>query len=342
MSQLEFGRRLAAGSAGAVDRRYGRQWEAAMDAHADISGMLGAWTLDGCSDTEAAAVRAHLGECADCAARARRLRSAAGWLGIDSVQPAPEELRRSVLAAARERRPPATLVTLTNAYADQVALLDAALAHMSPADWSRADSRHGDVRGVLGHLADNDALLAADLGLPAVPLPATDDGPAMRVAWRTQADAMLAGVGEADLDRTVRLAGRGQRPARTLRDALVQRAFETWTHRDDIGAMNPIAPPGQVHRIVGLAVALLPAALRASDPAQADRAWRLVLHGSADGDWTVPAGAARVEVTIGAAAVDFARLAANRRSPRSMLHTVTGDHVLAEAILRVVTTLGCD
>ena len=61
--------------------------------------------------------------------------------------------------------------------------------------------------------------------------------------------------------------------------------------------MNPIAPPGQVHRIAELVVALLPAALRASDPAQADRAWRLVLHGSAGGDWTVPAGAARVEVT---------------------------------------------
>ena len=313
-----------------------------MDAHADISDVLGAWALDGCGDTEATAVRAHLGECADCAAQARRLRSAAGWLGTERVQPAPEELRRSVLAAARARRPATAQVTLANAYADQVALLDAALARMSPADWRRADSRHGDVRGVLGHLASNDALLAAELGLPAVPRPATDDGPALRVAWRTQADAMLAGVGEADLDRTVRLAGRGQRPVRTLRDALVQRAFETWTHRDDIGAMNPIASPGQVHRIVELVVALLPAALRASDPAQADRAWRLVLHGSAGGDWTVPAGAARVEVTIGAAAVDFARLAANRRSPRTMLHTVTGDHVLAEAILRVVTTLGCD
>ncbi|MGN6175336.1 MAG: zf-HC2 domain-containing protein, partial [Streptosporangiaceae bacterium] len=156
--------------------------------------MLGAWALDGCSDPDAAAVRAHLGECADCAARAQRLRSAAGWLGIDRVQPAPEELRQSVLAAARARRRPATLATLTNAYADQVALLDAALAHMSPVDWRRADSRHGDVRGVLGHLAGNDGLLAAELGLPAVPLPATDDGPAMRVAWRTQADAMLAGV----------------------------------------------------------------------------------------------------------------------------------------------------
>ena len=313
-----------------------------MVAHADISDMLGAWALDGCNDTEAAAVRAHLAGCADCAAQARRLRSAVGWLGIDRVQPAPADLRRSVLAAARARRPPAAWVTLTNAYADQVALLDAALTDMSPAGWRRADSRHGDVRGVLGHLAGNDALLAAELGLPAVPMPATGDGPAMRVAWRTQAGAMLAGVAEADPGRTVRLAGRGRRPVRTLSDALVQRAFETWTHRDDIGATRTIAPPEQVHRIVELAVALLPGALRVSDPAHADRAWRLVLHGSGGGDWTVPAGAARVEVTIGADAVDFTRLAANRRSPRALPHTVAGDHALAEAILRVAATLGCD
>jgi len=303
--------------------------------------MLGAWALDGCSDTEAAAVQAHLARCADCAAQARRLRSAAGWLGIDRVQPAPGELRRSVLAAARARRPSAAWVTLTNAYADQVALLDAALAHMSPADWRRADSRHGDVRGVVGHLAGNDALLAAELGLPAVPMPATD-GPAMRVAWRTQADAVLAGVAEADLDRVVRLAGPVRRPVRTLHDALVQRAFETWTHRDDIGAVSTIAPPEQVHRIAELAVALLPAALRVGDPAHADRAWRLVLHGSGGGDWTVPAGTAQVEATIGADAVGFTRLAANRRSPRTLPHTVTGDHALAEAILRAATTLGCD
>jgi len=313
-----------------------------MDAHADVSDMLGAWALDGCNDTEAAAIQAHLGECADCAAQAERLRSAAGWVGLDRAQPAPEKLRRSVLAAARAVRPPATWITLTNAYADQVALLDAALARMSPADWRRADSRHGDVRGVLGHLAGNDALLAAELGLPAVSVPATDDGPAVRVAWRTQADAVLAGVAEADPGQAVRLAGPGQRPVRTLHDALVQRAFETWTHRDDIGAIYTIAPPGQIHRIVELAVALLPGALRVSDPASADRAWRLVLHGSGGGDWTVPAGAARVEVTIGIDAVDFTRLAANRRSPRTLPHTVTGDHALAEAILRAAATLGCD
>ncbi len=88
---------------------------------------------------------------------------------------------------------------------------------------------------MLGHLAGNDALLAAELGLPAVPVPAAGGGPALRAAWRTQAGAVLAGVAGADLDRAVRLAGPGRRPVRTLHDALIQRAFETWTHRDDIG-----------------------------------------------------------------------------------------------------------
>src|SRR5262249_3704466 len=71
--------------------------------------------------------------------------------------------------------------------AAELALLAAPLAALPPVDGRRADPRHGDVRGVLAHLADNDALLAAELGLPAVPGPATDDGPAVRAAWRTQA-----------------------------------------------------------------------------------------------------------------------------------------------------------
>jgi len=313
-----------------------------LDAHAGISDLLGAWALDGCDDAEAAAVRAHLGECADCAARARRLRSAAGWLGIDGVQPAPAGLRGPVLAAARARRPPVARVTLTNAYAGQVALLDAALADLPAADWRRADSRHGDVRGVVAHLAGNDALLAAELGLPVVAGPAGGGGAAVRVAWRAQAEAVLAAVAGADLGQRVRLAGRGARPVRTLSDALVQRAFETWTHRDDIGAVSTVAPAGQVHRIAALAVALLPAALAAGEPGQAGRAWRLVLHGPGGGQWTVPAGAAAVAVTIGADAAEFARLAANRRPPGAVPHTVTGDRALAAAILRAAATLGCD
>jgi RNA polymerase sigma-70 factor (ECF subfamily) len=67
----------------------------------------------------------------------------------------------------------------------------------------------------------------------------------------------MDGIAGVDLDREVRLAGRaGVR--RPVRDALVQRTFETWTHRDDIGATRTVAPPEQVHRIIDLAVTLLP------------------------------------------------------------------------------------
>jgi hypothetical protein len=129
---------------------------------------------------------------------------------------------------------------------------------------------------------------------------------------------------------------------RPLGDALAQRAFETWTHRDDIGATRTAAPPEQVHRIVELAVALLPDAMRAADPGWADPPVRLVLHGSGGGEWTVPAGASDVSVTIGADAVEFTRLVANRHSPETLPHTATGDRALAGAVLRVATTLGCD
>jgi hypothetical protein len=45
------------------------------------------------------------------------------------------------------------MFTLTSAYADQVAMLDAVLTDLAPADWERADPRHRHVVGVLHHLA---------------------------------------------------------------------------------------------------------------------------------------------------------------------------------------------
>jgi hypothetical protein len=120
-----------------------------MDTHADSPDMLGAWALDSCGDAEAVSVEAHLAECAQCAVQARRLRSAVGWLGLDRVSPAPAGLRGRVLAAARTVRAPVLRVTVTNAYAEQVELLDTALARLSPADWRRTDPRHRDLRGML-------------------------------------------------------------------------------------------------------------------------------------------------------------------------------------------------
>jgi uncharacterized protein (TIGR03083 family) len=322
-----------------------------MDAHAGIPDLLGAWALDACVDSEAVAVEAHLAECPSCAGEASRLRSAASWIGVVAARPAPAGLRQAVLEAARHQRRPSLAGTLTGAYTGQAALLDRLLDDVEPADWQRACPRHRDLRGLLAHLVRNDAMLAADLGLGVVSVRAIS-GPAVREAWRAQAAALRHGLaGELQLDRPVRLASAARPVARPLRDALVQRAFETWTHRDDIGAAigrpQPVPPAEQVWRIVDLAARLLPEALSRHGTTRPGLAGQIVLAGPISGEWTFPighggTGPGRVEVTVRADAVELARLAANRRPPEAFLRTVSGDQVLAARVLHAVTTLGCD
>jgi uncharacterized protein (TIGR03083 family) len=323
-----------------------------MDAHEGIAEQLGAWALDGLDDDEAAAVDAHLRTCAGCADEAHRLRDAAGWLGVEHVRPAPPGLRERVLAEAFRRRPPTLLRTLAQAYQAQVELLDEVLGSVGSDAWRHPDPRHGDVRGLLAHLAGNDAMLAADLGGRVVP-PSQDD---VRATWRGQAELLLdrlTVVGAepvAALDQPVRLAARRGTPVRPLRDALVQRAFETWTHRDDVAAVVGLAqaapPPAEVRRIVDLSVRVLPDALRTAGLVRPGGGVRLVLEGSGEGEWVVPLGhpgpVARIEATVRADAVGYTRLVAGRRSVASLGAEVAGSAAVAGPFLEVASTLGCD
>jgi hypothetical protein len=328
-----------------------------MDSHAAVADLLGAWALGACDADEEAAVEAHLDQCTTCAAEARQLRSAASWLGVEAMLPPPPALRDLTLAKAREQRPPTSLHTLTAAYAMQVNLLDRALARVGAGDWHRAEPHHGDVLGLVSHLTGNDAQLAADLGLPVISDAGTSTAGArtnrgVHAAWRAQADILIDGVTfDLDAGQPVRLAGTGPPILRPLREALVQRAFETWTHLDDLGIVigRPPSepPPDQVRRIVDLAVGLLPDVLRVHGVTRPGRTARLALDGTGGGEWTVPLGhrmpgAGAVELTIYASAVDFARLVANRRQAETFDHIATGDSELAVHLLRVASTLGCD
>ena len=319
-----------------------------MDSHTAVAELLGAWALGACDTDEEATVEAHLGQCTMCATEARQLRSAASWLGVEAMLPPPPALRDLTLTKARERRPPMSLHALTAAYAMQVSLLDRALATVGTAGWHRAESHHGDVRGLVSHLTGNDAQLAADLGLPVM---ASAAGP--HAAWRAQADVLIDGIDPDRLDpgQPVRLAGTGPPMLRPLREALVQRAFETWTHLDDlsviVGRPPSVPPPDQVRRIVDLAVGLLPDALRVHGVTRPGRSVRLALDGPGAGEWTLPLGhrmpgASALELTIYARAVDFTRLVANRRQADTFDHIATGDADLAVSVLRVASTLGCD
>jgi uncharacterized protein (TIGR03083 family) len=313
-------------------------------------GAVAAWALGACPDDEAAELEAHLASCTSCRAEAARLRDAAGWLAGAQAAAPPDRLRESVLAAAgRRRRPSVTAVAqLARPYASQVAALDGLLSELTAQDWDALAAPHRTVRRTIAHLAENDAMVAGDLGLAQVVAPV----PEVRRTWREQAEAVLNRVSAAEatmLDRPVRLAGR--RPIRRpLRDALVQRAFETWVHADDVRAAVHRSPvplsPEQVQMIVSLGVRLLPAALQAMGLARPGRTAWLILSGPGRGEWLLPlapgtpAGAA--DLTIGAEAVEFCQLMAGRRSVDAFEHTVDRDPAVAIDVLRAASTLACE
>jgi uncharacterized protein (TIGR03083 family) len=305
-----------------------------------------AWALAATPD-EAGRILTTLNGCADCAAEATMLRGAVDWLG--SAQPVrpPARLREAVLASARaSRRIPSPGSLQALAYATQVEALDALLTGLSPIDWRVPVPGHGNVRGLIAHLTANDELVATDLGLPG------PDGADrhVRQIWRDRADMVLdrvpAGADE-PMDRPVRLAGKYEAVA-PLRDGLVQRAFETWTHADDVRAvmdLPPRPPPADHLRLIaGLGMKLLPAALAATTPGAGEWAVRLVLNGSGGGTWDLPPDrppSTEPDVTVTTDVVEFCRLLANRRTPEDFDAALQGDPERVRTVLRAAASLGC-
>ncbi|GIH02455.1 hypothetical protein Rhe02_05220 [Rhizocola hellebori] len=309
-----------------------------------VAELLGAWALDACDDAEAATVEAHLEQCSDCRTEAAQLRSAAGWLALEQAMKPPPRLRQSILDEARRRRPPVAVRTLVEAYAGQVASLDSALRELTAQGWRRPDPRHGDMTGLIRHLYANDALLASDLALPLAATVPGDGAGGVYQVWRDQAQILIRGLDDrADLDQIVTLVGRDRHQPGPLRAALVQRAFETWVHLEDVRSLAITPSPEQVRRIVSLAVNLMPEALAARGVSRPGSC-RLVLTGPASGEWTFPLGGQGTAsgLALGMEASAFARLVANRRSPEALQYTVVGDHDLARRVLHVAALLGCD
>lgn len=324
------------------------------ETHSGVSDLLGAWALGGIDDAERAMVEDHLRTCITCENEARRLASAASWLAVEEVRPPPSDLLARTLTAARRRRRPTLLNTLVQAYETQVGSLDDVLGGLGPVDWRRPDPRHGDVRGLIVHLTGNDAMLAADVDAR-IAAPTEDD---VHGVWHEQSRLLMARLTDAGagsgpglaLDRPARLATRSGPVTRHLRDALVQRSFEAWTHRDDLAALagRPLGPPppDQVRRIVDLAVRLLPGALAAAGVEYPGGGVRLLLENSGDGEWTVQLGThgpvERIVASVRADAIGFTRLVAGRRTVADLDPAVTGDVGVGRRVLAVASTLGCD
>jgi uncharacterized protein (TIGR03083 family) len=129
---------------------------------------------------------------------------------------------------------------------------------------------------------------------------------------------------------------------------LVVRAFELWTHDNDIRratGLPPSVPDASTLRLMtGLAARSLPhgaARTGLREPVNV----RLVLTGPGGGTWEVALGQGLSDpdhVGIVTDAVGFCRLAANRVAPADLDLYVTGDPARAAGVLAAATALALD
>jgi uncharacterized protein (TIGR03083 family) len=318
--------------------------------------LAGPYALGACSPEEARAVAGHESRCPACAAEIAELRQAAEWIGASAARAPAPGLRSRVLAAALAARPAARpeaaeVRRLGELYGIRVAELDRLVSGLSPPQWQLPSGPHESLRGLMAHLCANDGLVAAAAGLDPGPVDARSPAAEVRRSWRRQAGALVEAVdsrGALLLDRQVPLAGR-RVIRRPLREALIQRGFETWIHAEDVRRVLDLPPlrPGaqQLTDIVGFALRLLPAAMEAAGRAHPGRAVRLALTGAGGGSHLVElssTGPRAVVAEISLPAERFCRLLAGRLASSSAHAEIGGDAAAAADFLTVAATMGCD
>jgi uncharacterized protein (TIGR03083 family) len=227
--------------------------------------------------------------------------------------------------------------------------------------WSIPVLRDLDVQGLVGHLTgvedDVQRALAGEADVACADHIASTQTAALEQAgrstedtrrqWRDAVDRTLADVEGADLDAVVPVHGM-RLPLGSL---LVVRAFELWTHENDIrsvvGLARSVPDPATLRLMTDLAVRLLPYGVARATEQMTPIDVRVVLTGDGGGTWSVALGertAAQAvpELGVVADAVGFCRLVANRIAPDELGAHLTGSVAHAGTVLAGAAALALD
>ena len=286
---------------------------------------------------------------------------------MTASSPIPNELRERVLAASRAARtggravPEAPKISAIEAFARAADAFVGLLSVLTPQQWRTPVLRDLDVQGLVGHLigvewdvrralAGDEAVADADhiASTQEAAAAQADRDPAETLAsWRHAADQTIDFVyATSDQHAGSVVSMHGMRLS--VDALLVVRAFELWTHENDIRravGMPASVPDSSVLTLMtDLAVELLPHAVTRTGPPTASDL-HLVLTGAGGGTWDVPLGdrnaeTAAADLVIVVDAVDFCRLVANRVAPEALDVHTEGDG--ANAILAAAATLALD
>lgn len=278
----------------------------------------------------------------------------------------PKGLRARVLGASWQVRPAGRTVhevqeiSPVEAFSRAADALYQTLVALHEEDWRRPAIRDLDVQGLVGHLTGVEHDLRRALsGDPAVGQAShveSTQAAAQRQAGRRPAQTLsewrravastlteLTAVG----DFGVIIAMHGVRLP--LHAFLVGRAFELWTHENDIrltAGLPATAPETPTLALMTrLAATLLPFAAVGSGLCERARL-HLVLTGPGGGTWDIGVGddsaSEPAGVRIVADAVRFCRLVANRAEPAGIDAHIAGDHTAAAGLLAAAATLALD
>jgi uncharacterized protein (TIGR03083 family) len=279
----------------------------------------------------------------------------------------PAGLRDRVLAAALDARaggralPDLPDLSPVEAFSRAAGALLGLLATLPGNEWRTPVLRDLDVQGLVGHLTgvedDVQRALAGDADVACADHVASTQTAALQQAgrpaertrrqWRDAVDRTVADVEGADLDAVVPVHGM----ALPLGALLVVRAFELWTHENDIrrvvGLARSVPDPATLRLMTDLAVRLLPHGVARVTAQVTPIDARVVLTGAGGGTWSVALGertAAQAvpEVGVVADAVGFCRLVANRIGPDELGAHVTGSVAQAGTVLAGAAALALD
>lgn len=277
----------------------------------------------------------------------------------------PAGLRERVLTASQRARaagravPEAPEISPAEAFSRAVDAFHGVLCALGDADWRLPVLRDLDVQGLVGHLIgvedDCRRCLSGDPEVagadhvestqPAAERQAGRPAARTRAEWRRAVNTTL-GLVEAHGDLGSEVAVHGmQLPLGAL---LVVRAFELWTHENDIrraAGLPPSVPDAStLYLMTSLAAQLLPYGASLTGLREPVNV-RLVLTGSGGGTWDVAVGAAPpdpVSISIVTDVVGFCRLVANRVTPADLDLHVTGDAGRAAGVLAAASALALD
>jgi uncharacterized protein (TIGR03083 family) len=280
----------------------------------------------------------------------------------------PAGLRDRVLVAAQAARasgrtlPQATTITPAEAFSRAADAFHGLLSGLAPDDWRTPVLRDLDVQGLVGHLAgverDMQRALEGDPGVadadhvastqPAATAQLGREPKHTQADWRQEVDQTLS-LARQSVGAGVVLSMHGMRLS--LDALLIVRAFELWTHENDVrrvlGLSASVPDPSTLTLMTDLAVTLLPHGARRTQTVSTAVDLHLVLTGAGGGTWDIPLGNRDADgnaedVVLVTDVVDFCRLVANRVDRTSLERHVSGATVHVEGILDAAASLALD